>query len=77
MQDSNTDRMTHTVAELVHYASNILALRPGDVISTGSPAGVGSARNPPIFLKPGDVAVCRIEGIGTLTNPVVASPAAP
>jgi len=76
MQDSNTDRMTHTVPELVHYASNILTLRPGDVIATGSPAGVGSARNPPIFLKPGDVAVCRIEGIGTLTNPVVAAPAA-
>jgi 2-keto-4-pentenoate hydratase/2-oxohepta-3-ene-1,7-dioic acid hydratase in catechol pathway len=73
MQDSSTDRMTHRVPELVHYASNILALRPGDVIATGSPAGVGSARNPPIFLKPGDVAVCRIEGIGTLTNPVAGS----
>ena len=73
MQDSSTERMTHTVYELVHYASNILTLRPGDVISTGSPAGVGSARNPPIFMKPGDVAVCTIEGIGTLTNPVAAA----
>jgi 2-keto-4-pentenoate hydratase/2-oxohepta-3-ene-1,7-dioic acid hydratase in catechol pathway len=73
MQDSNTDRMTHTVAELVHYASNILTLRPGDVIATGSPAGVGSARNPPLFMKPGDVAACTIERIGTLTNPVVAA----
>lgn len=73
MQDSNTDRMIHNVYELVHYASNILTLRVGDVISTGSPAGVGSARTPPIFMKPGDVAVCTIESIGTLTNPVAAA----
>jgi 2-keto-4-pentenoate hydratase/2-oxohepta-3-ene-1,7-dioic acid hydratase in catechol pathway len=73
MQDSSTERMTHNVYELVHYASNILTLRPGDVISTGSPAGVGSARNPPIFMKPGDVATCAIEGVGTLTNPVAAA----
>jgi len=73
MQDSTTAHMTHTVDEMLHYASNILTLRPGDVISTGSPAGVGSARNPPIFMKPGDVAVCTIDGIGTLTNPVAAA----
>ena len=73
MQDSNTERMTHSVFEMLQYASNILTLQPGDVISTGSPAGVGSARNPPIFMKPGDVAVCTIEGIGTLTNPVAAA----
>jgi 2-keto-4-pentenoate hydratase/2-oxohepta-3-ene-1,7-dioic acid hydratase in catechol pathway len=73
MQDSSTARMTHTVYELLHYASNILTLQPGDVISTGSPAGVGSARNPPIYMKPGDVAACTIEGIGTLTNPVAAA----
>jgi len=70
MQDSSTARMTHTADEMLSYASNILTLRPGDIISTGSPAGVGSARNPPIFMKPGDVAACTIEGIGTLTNPV-------
>jgi 2-keto-4-pentenoate hydratase/2-oxohepta-3-ene-1,7-dioic acid hydratase in catechol pathway len=70
MQDSSTERMTHSVFEMLQYASNILTLRPGDLISTGSPAGVGSARNPPIFMKPGDVAVCTIEGIGTLRNPV-------
>jgi len=73
MQDSSTARMTHTVYELLHYASNVLTLQPGDVISTGSPAGVGSARNPPIYMKPGDVAACTIEGIGTLTNPVAAA----
>jgi 2-keto-4-pentenoate hydratase/2-oxohepta-3-ene-1,7-dioic acid hydratase in catechol pathway len=71
MQDSNTERMTHNVYELVHFASNILTLRPGDAISTGSSAGVGSARTPPIFMKHGDVAVCQVERVGTLTNPVV------
>jgi 2-keto-4-pentenoate hydratase/2-oxohepta-3-ene-1,7-dioic acid hydratase in catechol pathway len=77
MQDSTTARMTHSVFELVHYASNILTLHPGDVIATGSPAGVGSARNPPVFMKPGDIAACTIEGIGTLTNPVVATESRP
>jgi 2-keto-4-pentenoate hydratase/2-oxohepta-3-ene-1,7-dioic acid hydratase in catechol pathway len=77
MQDSNTEKMIHTVDELVHFASNILTLHPGDVIATGSPAGVGSARNPPIFMKAGDRAVCTIEGIGTLSNPVVDAGGAP
>ena len=71
MQDANTSLMIHTVFEQVSYASHILTLRPGDVIATGSPAGVGSARKPPIFFKAGDTAVCTYEGIGTLTNPVV------
>jgi 2-keto-4-pentenoate hydratase/2-oxohepta-3-ene-1,7-dioic acid hydratase in catechol pathway len=72
MQDANTSLMIHSVAEQVSYASHIMTLRPGDVIATGSPAGVGSARKPPIFFKPGDVSVCTYEGIGTLTNQVVA-----
>jgi 2-keto-4-pentenoate hydratase/2-oxohepta-3-ene-1,7-dioic acid hydratase in catechol pathway len=71
MQDSNTDRMTHSVDEMVHYASNILTLKPGDLVSTGSPAGVGAGRAEPVFMKAGDVSVCTIERIGTLTNPVV------
>jgi 2-keto-4-pentenoate hydratase/2-oxohepta-3-ene-1,7-dioic acid hydratase in catechol pathway len=70
MQDANTSLMIHTVVEQVSYASHILTLRPGDVISTGSPAGVGSARTPPIFLKAGDVSECTYEGVGTLKNPV-------
>lgn len=70
MQDANTSLMIHTVVEQVSYASHILTLRPGDVIATGSPAGVGSARKPPIFFKAGDVSECTYEGIGTLTNPV-------
>jgi 2-keto-4-pentenoate hydratase/2-oxohepta-3-ene-1,7-dioic acid hydratase in catechol pathway len=68
MQDSSTARMTHRVEELVHYASNILTLRPGDIIATGSPAGVGAARD--VFMKAGDTAVCSVERIGTLANPV-------
>ena len=70
MQNANTSLMIHTVFEQVSYASHILTLRPGDVIATGSPAGVGSARNPPIFFKAGDVAECTYEGVGTLRNPV-------
>ncbi len=70
MQDSNTDRMTHTVFELVEYASHLMTLRPGDLISSGSPAGVGTARGTPIYFKDGDTSSCTIEGIGTLENPV-------
>jgi len=73
MQDSNTERMTHTVYEMVSFASHIVTLEPGDIISTGSPAGVGTARATPIYMKDGDVSSCTIEKIGTLTNPVVAA----
>ena len=48
---------------------------PGDVISTGTPSGVGAGRNPPLFMKAGDVAVCTIDRVGTLTNPVAAAEA--
>jgi 2-keto-4-pentenoate hydratase/2-oxohepta-3-ene-1,7-dioic acid hydratase in catechol pathway len=70
MQDADTSLMIHDVKELMAYGSSILTLRAGDVIATGSPAGVGSARTPPIFLKAGDKTVCTYEGVGTLTNPV-------
>ncbi len=72
LQEGTTAQMIHTVQEQVVYASNILTLRPGDVIATGTPPGVGSARNPPILLKAGDRMECSYEGVGTLTNPVVA-----
>ena len=71
MQDSNTGNMTHNVYEMLSYASNIISLAPADIIAMGSPAGVGTARATPIYMKAGDTAVCTIEGIGTLTNPVV------
>ena len=68
MQDSSTERMTHNVYEMVSYVSHIMTLKPGDIIATGSPAGVGAARD--VFMKSGDTSVCTIGGIGTLTNPV-------
>jgi 2-keto-4-pentenoate hydratase/2-oxohepta-3-ene-1,7-dioic acid hydratase in catechol pathway len=71
LQEGTTAQMIHTVPEQIVYASNIITLRPGDVIATGTPPGVGSARNPPILLKAGDRMECSYEGVGTLTNPVV------
>lgn len=70
MQDSNTSYMIHTVFELLSFGSHIMTLRPGDIVATGTPDGVGSARTPPIFLKPGDRTSCTYEGVGTLTNTV-------
>jgi 2-keto-4-pentenoate hydratase/2-oxohepta-3-ene-1,7-dioic acid hydratase in catechol pathway len=71
MQDSNTNLMIHNVFEQVVYASNIATLLPGDVLATGTPSGVGSARTPPIYLKAGDRTSCSYEGVGTLENSVV------
>jgi 2-keto-4-pentenoate hydratase/2-oxohepta-3-ene-1,7-dioic acid hydratase in catechol pathway len=73
LQEGTTAQMIHTVPEQIVYASNILTLRPGDVIATGTPPGVGSARNPPILLEAGDRMTCTYDGVGTLTNPVVAA----
>jgi 2-keto-4-pentenoate hydratase/2-oxohepta-3-ene-1,7-dioic acid hydratase in catechol pathway len=71
VQEGNTSLMIHDVFEQVVYASNIMTLRVGDVIATGTPAGVGSARTPPVYLKGGDRVTCTYEGVGTLSNPVV------
>ena len=71
MQDSNTSNMIFKVPYLVSYFSQSATWEVGDLISTGTPAGVGASRKPPVFLKPGDTASVTIEGLGTLTNPVV------
>lgn len=71
MQDSNTADMIFDVATLIAILSEGMTLEPGDVIATGTPSGVGYARNPPVFMQPGDVIDIEIEGIGTLTNTVV------
>jgi 2-keto-4-pentenoate hydratase/2-oxohepta-3-ene-1,7-dioic acid hydratase in catechol pathway len=71
MQDANTGQMTHNTYEMLAYVSSIVTLQPGDVIAMGSPSGVGTARETPIYMKHGDTAVCTIESIGTLTNPVL------
>jgi 2,4-diketo-3-deoxy-L-fuconate hydrolase len=75
MQDSNTSRMSHNIYELIHYASNILSLHAGDVISGGSPAGTNIERAEPRWMRAGDTAVCTIEGVGTQTHSVVAEQA--
>ena len=75
MQDSSTRQLIFSVAELIAYISSVCTLEPGDIIFTGTPPGVGAARKPPVWLKPGDVVEIEIEGIGVLRNPVVAEQA--
>jgi len=70
VQHSGIDNMIHTVAELIAYFSQIVSVAPGDIIATGTPAGVGATRQPPLWLKAGDVVTVEIPGIGTLSNPV-------
>lgn len=71
MQDSNTSDMIFDVPTLIEFLSGSTTLLPGTVIFTGTPSGVGFARKPPVWLKPGDQVSIEIDGIGTLTNPVV------
>jgi 2-keto-4-pentenoate hydratase/2-oxohepta-3-ene-1,7-dioic acid hydratase in catechol pathway len=71
MQHSGFDLMAWDLAELIHYISSICALQPGDVISTGTPGGVGHRRDPQIFMKVGDVLEVEVSGLGVLRNRVV------
>lgn len=71
LQDSNTNQLVFDVPALLEYLSAVMTLQPGDIVSTGTPPGVGMARKPPIFLKPGDVCTVGIEGIGELVNPCI------
>jgi 2-keto-4-pentenoate hydratase/2-oxohepta-3-ene-1,7-dioic acid hydratase in catechol pathway len=73
LQNSNTREMIFGVRELIAFISRGITLRPGDLISTGTPHGVGFAQNPPVFLKDGDEVAVEIEGIGRLVNPVKGS----
>lgn len=73
-QSSTTDDLIFNVPALVAFLSSALTLRPGAVISTGTPSGVGFARRPAEYLRPGDTVTLEIEGIGRLSNPVVAAP---
>jgi len=73
MQRSTTRHLIFNVNYLIDYLSHIFALEPGDVITTGTPAGVGVFRNPPRFLKPGDTVRIEVEKVGILENPVVAA----
>lgn len=70
LQEGHTRNMLFPVARLLAYLTSFLTLHPGDVIATGTPAGVGFARTPPVFLKPGDTIEIEVERVGVLRNPV-------
>jgi acylpyruvate hydrolase len=75
VQSSNTDRMIFDVATLVATVSEAMTLQPGDILVTGTPAGVGHSRNPKLYMKPGDVVEVEIDGIGILKNFIADEPA--
>ena len=72
MQSSNTSQLIFGLPQLIAHLSSVFTLEPGDIVATGTPAGVGFARRPPRYLAPGDVVSIRISGLGELVNPVVA-----
>jgi acylpyruvate hydrolase len=72
MQSSNTDKMIFSVARTIEILSEIMTLEPGDLIATGTPEGVGHARTPPVWMRPGDEVTVEIDQIGSLTNPIAA-----
>ncbi len=71
LQQASTADMVFTVRQLIAYLSQTMTLLPGDVIATGTPSGIGAARTPPRFLRPGDTVVISIDSVTELTNPVV------
>lgn len=73
MQDSNTSNQVFGVAEVISFVSQAITLVPGDLIITGTPAGVGAFRKPPVWLQDGDEITIEIDGLGSITNPVVAA----
>ncbi|NBW08899.1 MAG: fumarylacetoacetate hydrolase family protein [Caulobacteraceae bacterium] len=70
LQDGTSADMVHRIEAFIAYASTILPLNPGDILSTGTPSGVGFSRTPPVFMKAGDTVEITIESVGTLTNTV-------
>ena len=72
MQDSNTANMVFGVAEVIAFITQGITLEPGDLILTGTPAGVGAFREPKVWMQPGDEITIEIDGLGSITNPVVA-----
>ena len=70
VQNTSISKMDHKIERLIEYISTIHTLRPGDVIITGTPGGVGSRREPPLWMKDGDTIEVEITGIGKLSNPV-------
>ena len=74
VQESNTEQLIFRTPTLVNWISTFVTLKPGDLILTGTPPGVGCFRKPPLFLKPGDVVTCEVDGIGSISNPIVQDP---
>lgn len=72
LQDSNTKELIFNIPALIEHITQVITLEPGDIISTGTPPGVGFARKPPRYLKDGDDCIVYVEGIGELRNPIVA-----
>ena len=70
VQSSTTSLMIFDVATLIHKLSEVMSLEPGDVILTGTPSGIGHARKPPLYMKPGDLCECEVERVCVLSNPV-------
>jgi 2-keto-4-pentenoate hydratase/2-oxohepta-3-ene-1,7-dioic acid hydratase in catechol pathway len=75
MQDSNTSQQIFGVREVISFVSQAITLVPGDLIITGTPAGVGAFRDPKVWLQPGDEITIEIDGLGAISNPVVGAPA--
>lgn len=73
VQDARTDQMIYTVGETLSFISHTISLRPGDLLATGTPSGVGYARKPPLFLRPGDTVEVEVEGLGVLRNSIVSN----
>jgi 2-keto-4-pentenoate hydratase/2-oxohepta-3-ene-1,7-dioic acid hydratase in catechol pathway len=71
LQDGNTKEMIFSIAQQIAFISSLMKLEPGDIIATGTPAGVGFSRKPPVLLTDGDVVEVEIEGLGVVSNPVV------
>lgn len=72
VQDSTTEQLVFSVPQMVQWVSALVTLKPGDLIFTGTPPGVGCFRKPPLWLKDGDVVDVEIDGIGCITNPIKA-----
>jgi 2-keto-4-pentenoate hydratase/2-oxohepta-3-ene-1,7-dioic acid hydratase in catechol pathway len=71
VQDGNTSDLIFSGAQIAAYASGVMTLKPGDLIATGTPDGIGATRTPPMFLHPGDVVEVEVERIGRITTPIV------
>lgn len=72
LQNSNTNQLVYNIPQLVAFCSQVFTLEPGDVVATGCPGGLAKDRNPHTYMKPGDLMITEIEGVGTLKNPITA-----